>query len=417
MEEVNTYRIDAEKGQDLERLAEQEEEYFVDAILPILTEKVEPLMKKFNRDFSFRLNYNASGSLSVSVAHKCDTGDLDLDEGVLYYNTFESTSNVTNVFPEVQEETPEVVEESTVPNNEKKKVKKDNIFKAIDVPRDEAIDSIEEWNASANGTGYRLKVNYRDGKSKVWSNANNLFFECLKSMAPFDLIEQLDIYIADINLVSEKSETYSKYQRNLANGKCLMTLCPLKRKVEILEYISSVFECGISAEIVEPDDASVKAVEPDYGYKVTNTSQIDKLNTKPKPKEPWINWYIPGLHHVNIRVTLPSGKRIMNANNVATFVEAINLLEPEVVRHLGIQFLGDNIITKTVNPKSEWAYKTAKDGWYIVSNQSIEMKYQILGYISKQLELGWKVDIVDKHSRTVYSVREQKPLLIVPVKD
>lgn len=82
----------------------------------------------------------------------------------------------------------------------------------------------------------------------------------------------------------------------------------------------------------------------------------------------------------------PNGE-VFNDNQVAkTFVKAIESVGTELVRSFGIQYLGDNLVTDTINENYAISMKPVSGGYYVNTNSSTGRKYELLMEINRHLE-------------------------------
>lgn len=85
-------------------------------------------------------------------------------------------------------------------------------------------------------------------------------------------------------------------------------------------------------------------------------------------------------------IQTPTGE-VFNDNQVAkTFVKAIESVGTELVRSFGIQYLGDNLVTDTINENYAISMKPVSGGYYVNTNSSTGKKYELLLEINRHLE-------------------------------
>lgn len=95
-----------------------------------------------------------------------------------------------------------------------------------------------------------------------------------------------------------------------------------------------------------------------------------------------------------IRVTFPDGRVIQENHVYKTLIAVVEYAGIERVRTLNINWCGDNLITKRVNPRYKNATKPLRDGWYINTCSSTPVKYAQILEINQHFHLGLKVEQV-----------------------
>lgn len=100
--------------------------------------------------------------------------------------------------------------------------------------------------------------------------------------------------------------------------------------------------------------------------------------------------------HINgktiLRVTFPTGTVIEEAKAKTTFAKTIQRIGLMRVRSLGITFCGVPIVSNTLDRKYGKAQISMGDGLYVMTHSSTHDKKKQLCRISKELNLGLKVE-------------------------
>lgn len=93
-------------------------------------------------------------------------------------------------------------------------------------------------------------------------------------------------------------------------------------------------------------------------------------------------------------VYLPDGKVIQEDSAAATLVEAVKKANPVKVRTLGIICCKVPLVSTTKDKKYGPAQVEIAKGLYIITHSNNDMKKGYLERISKELNLGWKVELL-----------------------
>ena len=100
--------------------------------------------------------------------------------------------------------------------------------------------------------------------------------------------------------------------------------------------------------------------------------------------------------HINgktiLRVTFPTGTVIEEAKAKTTFAKTIQRIGLMRVRSLGITFCGVPIVSNTLDRKYGKAQISMGDGLYVMTHSNTHDKKKQLCRISKELNLGLKVE-------------------------
>lgn len=95
-------------------------------------------------------------------------------------------------------------------------------------------------------------------------------------------------------------------------------------------------------------------------------------------------------------VTLPNGHVIMELVAADTFANAIKEAGLMNVRNLNIYFCRINIVSTTRDHKYGSSQREMSPGLFVLTHSSTKMKKKILDKISARLNLGWKVEIIER---------------------
>ena len=97
-----------------------------------------------------------------------------------------------------------------------------------------------------------------------------------------------------------------------------------------------------------------------------------------------------------IRVTRPDGSVIQHGFVVNTYETIIKESYPDLIMELGIKHAGVNIVSTEYDEKYRDFQREIGDGFLLMVNSSTEQKYEDLCVINNELELGLKIELVDK---------------------
>ena len=95
-----------------------------------------------------------------------------------------------------------------------------------------------------------------------------------------------------------------------------------------------------------------------------------------------------------LRVEFPDGKVIQHPTAADTLAEVINTHYPDLIAEIGITHANVPLVSKVLDAKYADYQKPIDDGWYVFTNTRTEKKRDDLLRISKELDLGLKVDVV-----------------------
>ena len=93
-----------------------------------------------------------------------------------------------------------------------------------------------------------------------------------------------------------------------------------------------------------------------------------------------------------LRVTFPDGRVIADKKAKMTFTEAIRKIGLMKVRNMGISFCGVPIVSNTLDKKYGKAQVPVEGGLYVMTHSSTHDKKKQLDKISRELDLGLKVE-------------------------
>lgn len=98
------------------------------------------------------------------------------------------------------------------------------------------------------------------------------------------------------------------------------------------------------------------------------------------------------------RISYPSGAVVETDSFNDAYVQFIKYVGPQRVRSLSIRSLGANLIATRdeLNEKYEKGYKYVGEGFYFNTISSTQRKYEVMTYISEELGLGVKIELLPK---------------------
>lgn len=151
----------------------------------------------------------------------------------------------------------------------------------------------------------------------------------------------------------------------------------------IIEHLVNLF--GLNGSIINTE-CGCNPINPHSN----GAGYVPKL---PKPKIP--NQY----GAAKFRLTYPSGVREESDSYLDVYVKFIKYANPKRVRELGIFSLGTNIIARQeeINTKYQKQYKDVGSGYYFNTISTTQRKYEVMNYISSQLNLNVKVELIAKN--------------------
>ena len=97
-----------------------------------------------------------------------------------------------------------------------------------------------------------------------------------------------------------------------------------------------------------------------------------------------------------IRVTRPDGSIIQHGFVADTYIEVIKESYPDLIMEMGLYHAGVNIVSREYDEKYKAYQKDIGEGYLVMVNSTTEAKYEDLCFINKELELGLKVELIDK---------------------
>lgn len=211
-----------------------------------------------------------------------------------------------------------------------------------------------------------LRVTFPNGDVIEDKNVSKTFARAIERCAP-DLVKELNIVLAGVDLVSDKvSEQYARAQHQLNDGSYLMTHMSTDKKREILQYISNSLGLNLKVEriLIESGEVVPEDMAPAKPFKLSTRQKI------------WVQF--------------PDGSISNHAKVMQTLVDVIVYAGPERVRALGIQILGDNLVTSSLNPiyEKNKAYKDVGNGLYVNTASDTQKKYEQIKEINERLELN-----------------------------
>ncbi len=131
--------------------------------------------------------------------------------------------------------------------------------------------------------------------------------------------------------------------------------------------------------ITELLDAKILELDPQVEHRTLckRTKPVERINGK-----------------TILRVTFPDGTVIENKKAKITFAETIRKIGLMQVRSLGIKFCGVPIVSNSLDNKYSQAQIPVENGLYIMTHSSTHDKKKQLDKISKELDLGLKIEEV-----------------------
>ena len=99
-------------------------------------------------------------------------------------------------------------------------------------------------------------------------------------------------------------------------------------------------------------------------------------------------------HKSAVKVIRRDNSIIMESSAAATLVEAIKEADPIKVRELGITCCKIPLVSTTKDDKYSTAQYEVLPGLYVITHSNNRVKKAFLEQISKELGLGWKVEII-----------------------
>lgn len=240
------------------------------------------------------------------------------------------------------------------------------LIKEIDWSRCNEDGVIPEVLNTGKKKTHILRVTFPNGDVIEDKNVSRTFARVIEMCAP-DLVKELNIVMAGVDLVSDKvSEQYARAQHKLNDGSYLMTHMSTDKKREILQYISDSLGLNLKVEriLIESGEVVQEDMAPAKPFKLSTRQKI------------WVQF--------------SDGSISNHAKVMQTLVDVVLYAGPERVRALGIQILGDNLVTSSLNPKyaKSKAYKNVGNGLYVNTASDTQKKYEQIKEINERLKLN-----------------------------
>ena len=216
-----------EPNADLEKqLSELEEKIIRDEIVPIITDKVEPVLKQVKREVVIVVENSPENGINVYLSRKRNVTSALSDAISISLNQPElSTYNVTESVPR-----PQRVAEST----------------RIERPRSGPIKKATS-----------LKVTFQDGTVICDSRAVDTLKKCIIKFGPERVaqlcVQPLDgiLQLCGVNLVTKRMDSvYGKRQHEIGNGWLVFTCSNTPSKKRQIEAIAKALGIKVWVEIV-----------------------------------------------------------------------------------------------------------------------------------------------------------------------
>lgn len=96
-----------------------------------------------------------------------------------------------------------------------------------------------------------------------------------------------------------------------------------------------------------------------------------------------------------LKVYMKDGSILQEKDAATTFTECIKLAGLLKVRALGLKYCGVNLVSTTKDKKYGNSQREVEPGLYVLTHSNTPDKKKMLDKISKALQLGWQVEVVN----------------------
>ena len=124
--------------------------------------------------------------------------------------------------------------------------------------------------------------------------------------------------------------------------------------------------------------------------KVAEAQHVEEIEDEPQKSKK-----IKRSPSTGLCIWLPNGDFIQAKKANLTMVEAVKWAGAETVASLRIPHDGDYLVSKKEHPKYAGSQHSLPNGYLINTHSSTKTKKQQLEKISKALNLGWRIEIVE----------------------
>ena len=94
-----------------------------------------------------------------------------------------------------------------------------------------------------------------------------------------------------------------------------------------------------------------------------------------------------------LRVTFPDGKELCYKSATMTFVEALQMIDPNKFKDVKLESCHLPLLSQEVYPRFKEWMKPIGEGWYVNTQSDSDQKYMQLISIKQQLGLDWKIEV------------------------
>lgn len=216
-----------EPNADLEKqLSELEEKFIRDEVMPIITDKVEPVLKQLKREVVIVVDHSPENGIKVYLSRKCNATSALSDAISISSNQQESsTYNVADPTPRPQR----VAESARIERSHSGGMKKATV----------------------------LRVTFSDGTVICENKAVETLKKCILKIGP-EAVAQLCMRAVDsclqrnrVNLVSKiRNEKYANRQHAIGNGWLVFDNTSTKDKKCQIEAIAKALGIKVRVEVV-----------------------------------------------------------------------------------------------------------------------------------------------------------------------
>ncbi len=253
------------------------------------------------------------------------------------------------------------------------------------------------------------------------------------SKAFIDLINEKDMYKmnqTEHGVYSAALQQYAKYIVNEFSGKkpliedssSLTESNHTDQNKEIDWETPYIDENGCLTKIANPDlinklrpcldteyrelAAAFNIIQSFYGNRFSGMQlhQWSKLMNDINWKNPYVHGGLKEKHGRDqkfpkkkavLKVEYPDGRTLCCDSSSDTYVQIIKENYPDLINELGIKHAGVNIVSKELDKKYKGYQRLIDGGWYVMLNSNTEYKKKDLEQISKELDLGLKISIIE----------------------
>lgn len=313
------------------QLRKAEEEIIQKEILPVLTEKIEPVLSQIERELVLVVDYVPGSPMKVSLSRKRNISDVLAD--------------AVEIKPD-----PEVAHRTYGPQ----KTKKEDI-----APKT------------------LLQVTMPDGKVIRHDKAKDTFIEAIRRVG-IDRVRPLGLTFCRVPIISNKRDSkYGKAQHMVEGGWLILTHSSTKDKKKMLDEIAQSLNINMKTEIVESK----------YHDEYESDSIIDSIHETSLNIEAEI---LRDAESDRLYV-LHNNQIIREQKSYLTFIKTLNRIGLDRVKALSLSVYGTRLISNHIDSDNAQLQIRLDNGMYVLAMMRLQDYRDIIAKISESLDSNIKV--------------------------